>query len=275
MAPTAYTLLRSCEALILLALVFALAGCRNRNEFEVVEMFVRPKPEVKAGETAQIGVYVKNPPPGVKYRWRATRGKCNPQSSSDLVTTYTAPSQQGEDQVTLEVLADGKTILAQGVIVKVIAGPAATEGGGDQNRIGGGDSGQIAPALPPGHQPAPIAPQKPGPLGQPTIRILTAPSYNPLGGGPPEEITGVVSGVESERFRVVVYALTDYWYVQPLTDAPFTDISQDGSWSTHSHLGTKYAALLVRPSFNPPKKTSNLPGAVGDVVAVITASGRK
>jgi hypothetical protein len=89
------------------------------------------------------------------------------------------------------------------------------------------------------------------------------------------EIAGEVSGVDPDDFRVVVYAKTNYWYVQPLVAAPFTEIGPDGKWSALTHLGTRYAALLVKPTFNPSSRTSSLPPRGGDVVDLITVTGKK
>ena len=92
----------------------------------------------------------------------------------------------------------------------------------------------------------------------------------PSGRGPDSRgnIGGKICGLPSiQGLKVVVYAHTDEWYVQPLIDAPFTDIAPDGMWSTWTHLGSRYAVLLVRPSFSPPAKVVSLPQIGGDVVA--------
>jgi hypothetical protein len=90
------------------------------------------------------------------------------------------------------------------------------------------------------------------------------------------EIAGQVSGLTSSTdCRIVLYAMTNQWYVQPLVDAPFTDIDPRGEWSSRVHLGYKYAALLVRPSFKPKATLGSLPGVGGDVLAVATADAKK
>lgn len=81
-------------------------------------------------------------------------------------------------------------------------------------------------------------------------------------------IAGVVKGVEHpEQFKVVLYAHTDWWYVQPLTIEPLTDIASDGTWSNWTHLGYRYAALVVRSSFHADAKVKSLPHVGGDVIA--------
>src|SRR5689334_1333804 len=73
---------------------------------------------------------------------------------------------------------------------------------------------------------------------KPIIRIIQAP---PSAGGPDaiSLISGEVKGVNPEDYRVVIYVLTDKWYVQPHVIEPFTPIKPDGQWMTDTHLGRK------------------------------------
>lgn len=99
----------------------------------------------------------------------------------------------------------------------------------------------------------------------------------PAGGGPESrgDIAGRVTGLESpEKYQIVLYAHTDWWYVQPLVSAPYTDISPDGTWSNWTHLGHRYAALLVKSTFQPPAKTQFLPRVGADVIAKAEVSAR-
>lgn len=81
-------------------------------------------------------------------------------------------------------------------------------------------------------------------------------------------IAGVVKGIaKPEQYKVVLYAHTDWWYVQPQTIEPLTDVASDGSWSNWTHLGYRYAALIVRASFQPGAKIKSLPRVGGDVIA--------
>ena len=91
------------------------------------------------------------------------------------------------------------------------------------------------------------------------------------GGGPDSrgDIAGVVTGLaKPQEHKIVIYALTDRWYVQPLVADPYTAISSEGAWSNWTHLGTTYAALVVRPSYQPKPETMSLPPVGGDVIAV-------
>ena len=90
------------------------------------------------------------------------------------------------------------------------------------------------------------------------------------GAGPDSQgnIAGLIKGIANpEQYKVVLYAHTDWWYVQPQTIDPLTDIGSDGSWGNWTHLGYRYAALVVRPSFQPEAKTKSLPRVGGDVIA--------
>ena len=110
----------------------------------------------------------------------------------------------------------------------------------------------------------------------PTILISEAP---PRGAGPDrvETIAGRVRGVNTQQHKVVLYALGDVWYVQPFSDAPFTSINPDGSFTASIHLGTKYAALLVSDAYQrPPATTAALPSVGGNILArsVVAAGSR-
>lgn len=100
-----------------------------------------------------------------------------------------------------------------------------------------------------------------------TISFTDVPRH---GHGPASrgDIAGFVKNLASPaQYKIVLYAHTDKWYVQPLASDPFTDIAADGLWSNWTHLGHRYAALVVRPQFQPPEITQALPTVGGLVVA--------
>jgi len=110
----------------------------------------------------------------------------------------------------------------------------------------------------------------------PVVGISIAITQIPLAGeGGPNEmghIAGKVSGVKPEDlrredFRVVVYARGDHWYVQPFASVPITGINDNGTWENETHLGNRYAALLVKSSYRPPQAPEVLPNIGGDIVA--------
>jgi hypothetical protein len=111
----------------------------------------------------------------------------------------------------------------------------------------------------------------PSPVGLARTQARIAFSRIPVAGGGPDSrgtFKGVVVGLPSpERHKIVLFALTDKWYVQPLISNPFTGIDADGFWENWTHLGERYAALLVRKSFKPPPTADTLPDVGGQILA--------
>ena len=108
---------------------------------------------------------------------------------------------------------------------------------------------------------------------QPSVRITSIPPADKGGGRELDVISGEVINA-SEGQRVVVYARSGAWYVQPFVETPFTQVIPDGSWSNSTHLGTEYAALLVQPGYVPPPLTLSLPNTGDGVIAVTIVDGR-
>jgi signal transduction histidine kinase len=73
--------------------------------------------------------------------------------------------------------------------------------------------------------------------------------------------------------RIVLYARSGAWYVQPFVDQPFTTIQPDSTWKSSTHLGTQYAALLVEPNYLPPPRMDSLPNQGDGVSAVAVVDG--
>lgn len=85
--------------------------------------------------------------------------------------------------------------------------------------------------------------------GQPSITINTPSAIGA------SQVSGSVCGVDFSQYRVVLYALTNQWYVQPLIDAPFTTISSGGTWSSSINPWSIVVALLVNPAVYTPAST--------------------
>jgi hypothetical protein len=86
-------------------------------------------------------------------------------------------------------------------------------------------------------------------------------------------ISGRVTGAAAGQ-KIVVYARSGPWWVQPWPDKPLLDIGSDNTWSTPTHLGFEYAAMLVDPGYAPPPTMDVLPPAGGAIVTVINVKGR-
>ncbi|HWS99440.1 MAG TPA: hypothetical protein VN256_04135 [Pyrinomonadaceae bacterium] len=106
-----------------------------------------------------------------------------------------------------------------------------------------------------------------GNANAPRIRITLVP---PAGGGPDstERIGGTVSGVKARDCKVILFTRTNRWYVQPWEDSPYTEIREDGSWENDTHLGSEYAALLVKASYKLTDLKGTLPVVSGPVLAM-------
>ena len=106
----------------------------------------------------------------------------------------------------------------------------------------------------------------------PSIKLIKIPRAAQGGVIDLDTISGTVSNARSEH-RIVLYARSGIWYVQPWADQPFTTINPDSTWSSQTHLGTEYAALLVEPGYVPPSSPFVLPEIGNGVVAVTVVEG--
>jgi hypothetical protein len=84
--------------------------------------------------------------------------------------------------------------------------------------------------------------------GQPTVMLDT-----PANGA--TQLSGHAYNVDPNVTKVVIYVLTNQWYVQPFASAPFTSISGDGSWNSFTNPWTSIVVLLVNPANYTPAAT--------------------
>lgn len=108
----------------------------------------------------------------------------------------------------------------------------------------------------------------------PSIAFTVIPEAAAGGSARLEEVAGKVRGAAKGQ-RVVLFARSGIWWVQPTFREPFTQIQADGSWKSRIHLGTEYAALLVDDRFVAPRTTDALPEVGGSVVAMVKVPGRR
>lgn len=87
-----------------------------------------------------------------------------------------------------------------------------------------------------------------------------------------DTISGRVVGARAGQ-QIVIYAKSGPWWVQPWPDQPFIPIQGDSSWTTTTHLGYEYAALLVDPGFHPAPTMDEAPTPGGAVVLVNIVKG--
>ena len=106
----------------------------------------------------------------------------------------------------------------------------------------------------------------------PYIEFTKVPLADEGGAEKLDVIEGRVGGAHPEQ-QIVLFARSGVWYVQPFADQPFTQIHSDSKWRSHTHLGTEYAALLVKPGYKPPSVIDALPTEGGGVIAVAVVKG--
>jgi hypothetical protein len=107
---------------------------------------------------------------------------------------------------------------------------------------------------------------------RPSIEFTRLP---PAGEGSPNKVDTIEGRVTGARFgqRVVLFARSGLWWVQPLAEQPFTAIQPNSTWKSSTHPGSAYAALLVDPGYIPPTTVNELPETGGAVRAIATADG--
>lgn len=69
---------------------------------------------------------------------------------------------------------------------------------------------------------------------------------------PGDDIVSGVADVSSpDQYRVVLWARTNIWYIQPTTADPYTVIRSDGTWSNYTNPWERIVALLVDSTYVP------------------------
>jgi hypothetical protein len=108
--------------------------------------------------------------------------------------------------------------------------------------------------------------------GGPSIQFTKIPPADSGGPDTLAVIEGRVAGARPGQ-RIVLFSKSGVWWVQPEARRPFTEIRADSTWTSSTHLGLEYAALLVDAEYSPPLSTETLPGPGAGVVAVAIVPG--
>ncbi len=69
------------------------------------------------------------------------------------------------------------------------------------------------------------------------------------------QLFGQAYNVDTSKIKVVIYALTNEFYVQPFANAPFTNIAPNGSWTSFTNPWSGLVVLLVDPANYTPGAT--------------------
>jgi hypothetical protein len=107
---------------------------------------------------------------------------------------------------------------------------------------------------------------------EPSIEFTKVPPASEGGPDTAGTIEGRVTGARAGQ-QLVLYARGGQWWVQPLANQPFTKIQSNAKWSSSTHLGTEYAAMLVDPGYSPPPTLDSLPLKGGAIIAVNSVKG--
>ncbi|MGA8609305.1 MAG: hypothetical protein WB616_20690 [Candidatus Sulfotelmatobacter sp.] len=111
-----------------------------------------------------------------------------------------------------------------------------------------------------------------GPPAGPHIEFIKIPPNAQGGRERVDTVSGRVTGARPGQ-QIVVYARSGPWWVQPWPEQSLIPIQADSTWSTTTHLGFEYAALLVEPGYHPPATMDVAPTQGGSVVAVEIVKG--
>jgi hypothetical protein len=106
----------------------------------------------------------------------------------------------------------------------------------------------------------------------PSIVFTRVPQADAAGSSSNDIIEGRVTG-GSPGQKIVLYAKTGKWWVQPLIDQPITNVRPNFKWTNATHLGTHYAALLVKDGYRPQRVLDSLPKPDGNILAVAVVPG--
>jgi hypothetical protein len=188
----------------------------------------------------KIDAQVSGPLQGLRYKWFAVAGQCEPQESDLPSTTFRFTDGARQDQVSVEVWRGGQCVAESHLKVSFEEKP-------------GGPGGVVGAA--------------------PQISITLVPPSEPGGDNTHAIIRGTVRGDGVSNCFVVVYARAfGKWYIQP-QDGSVLGLQAGNVWETWTHTGQKYAALLVRRNFEPLDKPDLLPEVREPVVACTVVDG--
>jgi hypothetical protein len=87
-----------------------------------------------------------------------------------------------------------------------------------------------------------------------------------------DTISGRVRNARPKQ-QIVIYVHSGQWWVQPEPDRPFIPIKADSTWSTETHLGFEYAALLVDSDYHPLPTMDVAPTQGGSIALVTIVKG--
>ena len=244
-------------AAALAACAVLLCSC-NRDSLDMVNVrLTQSSHDVPYGKV-RVTAEVIGPTANLQYRWTSDYGECKPEEGPDRSTICEADKHHSNDAITVQVFRDGKLLTSASTLVKLTPAPAADA---------------------PPETGEPVLPQRAKraetPQSKVEIRITQVPLNDPVGGPDTRaDIAGTVTGLIGTGYKVVLYAYTDSWWVQPLVNSD-TPIDRAGQWRNWTHTGSEYAALVVPVEYEAPPRMYSKPRKGGDIIAATIESGKK
>lgn len=221
-------------------MILVLGACANTRDVRV-QLDAHHQ---SSDEPRQLNVeaQVTGPQAGLHYKWFSVVGEFEPQDSYVPKSSFTFSPSSSRDRIWVEVWREN-------------------------NRVA---QGQLDVSMD-------EVPERPvnEPLPRLQIAITQIPRYDPAGGPDTRaDIGGRITGELPRGYSVVVYARADAWYIQPV---PYSlhPIHQDNTWTSWTHTGSNYAALVVRNDYKPLTRLDVLPPVEGEILARTIVEGRK
>jgi hypothetical protein len=224
-------------------LLLGSSGCGPGGNDAVRVALKANKPSGRDLITLDIQAQVSGPPAGLRYQWFSISGECEPQESAEPATVFRFAEGVPRDRVSVEVWRGDNRVSRSEIDVTL-----------DEERLRV-ETERV--------------------LGV-KIEITNIPPFDLYGGHDTHaDISGVISGKSAPDYKVIIYTrVADTWYIQPVANAAHA-ILPDNTWADWTHTGTSYAALLVRPGYEPSARLDLLPPVGGYVAARTVVDGVK
>jgi len=234
---------RRAVAGVSVAVWLAGSGCADRDTVHV-RLHARP-PSTQGLLHLEVIAQVAGNQNGLRYKWFAAAGGCNPQETDKPATLFKFADGGMRDRVSVEVWRDSRIVGRSELEVKL-----------DELQAQLATVEQLTKDF--------------------QIEITTIPPYEPQGGADTRAaIAGKVGGALAQGHSVVLYArASEVWYVQPIAYASHP-VRPDNTWTSWTHTGSSYAAFLVRPGFEPVPRLDVLPKVGGYVLARTVVEGTR
>lgn len=221
----------------ILILFLTAAGCDDPSSV-TVHLQARHAP----GEpltVLQIEAQVTGPLSGLSYRWFAVSGECDPQESDQPKTMFKFLQDMRQDKVSVEVSRNGNRVAQADLKVTF-----------DER----------------------LLPRKED-VSEFQIEIDEIPPAEQGGPETRAQISGKVSANVPPSSLVLIYVKAyGSWFIQPIARSTHP-LHGGNTWKSWTHTGSKYAAIVVRPEFEPFSTLDMLPEVGGPILAKVVVDG--